>query len=243
VPGPSAEPPLPPDHLPGWETLFLATEITRCLGVHRPPYEAWLAGGSTPSLVLEADPTDDLRDRDAAMVSIIEGIEPLFSTATLAEALGVPGVPGDEATITALAGGIGAAFGALVDWASSTRGAEAPAGWAEAYRALAQIAAGPLRQIWRFGEEFSAAASGAVAHQRAGGYAGSGIEMRLMVAISDEDVAAFSRALEGVPVARIGVPDAGGVDVERAGRRRHLLRWMLAGALIATVLSAAGLLG
>ena len=240
------QPPLPPDRHPGWEGLYLATEIKRCVDLHQSTYEHWLAGGSLPSLVLEVDPADDLSERDDQVVAIVMGIERLFSPAVLEEAIGKPGEPGDDEKIAAVAAAMGTAFGDLVDWGLRTRGAEAPAEWRGVYRALAQIVATPLRQIREFADGFCAATTSAVARQRAGEDAGAGIEMVLTVSIPDEDVAAFSRALAEVKGVRATAADPllvqGGASGRRA-RASHLIRWMLVGVVIAVSLRMLGIVG
>ena len=244
------QPPMPPDRHPGWEGLYLATEIKRCVDRHQPTYVEWLAGGSRPSLVLEVNPADDLSDRDQEVVAIVEGIERLFSSEVLEEALGTPGEPGDDEKIAAVAAGMGAAFGELVDWALRTRGAEAPAEWRPAYRALAQIVETPLRQIREFADGFCEATTTTVARQRAGEDPEGGIEMILVVSIPDDDVAAFSRALAEVSGAVPNPPDStlDAVLRDRSGGSstrgaRHLLRWMLIGVVLAVSLRVLGLVG
>ena len=240
------QPPLPPDRHPGWEGLYLATEIKRCVDLHQSTYDHWLAGGSLPSLVLEVDPADDLSERDDEVVTIVMGIERLFSPAVLEEALGRPGEPGDDEKIAAVAAAMGTAFGDLVDWGLRTRGAEAPAEWRGVYLALAQIVATPLRQIREFADRFCTATTSAVARQRAGEDPGVGIEMILTVSIPDEDVATFSRALaeeKGVRPAATDSPLGPVGDGGTRTRASHLIRWMLVGVVIAVSLRAFGLLG
>jgi len=243
------QPPLPPDRHPGWEGLYLATEIKRCVDLHRSAYAGWLAGASLPSLVLEADPADDLSQRDQEVVDIVKGLERLFSPEVLEGALGRPGEPGDDEKIAEVAAAMGNAFGDLVDWGLRTRGAEAPTPWRATYRALAQIVETPLRQISDFAEQFCSSTADAVARQRSGEDPGAGIEMILTVSIPDEDVAAFSRALAEVKEATSTSPRssrsamASGLEPQARGGARHLIRWMLVGVGVAVALRAFGILG
>ena len=232
------QPPPTPDRRPGWETLYLATEIKRCIDSHQSAYETWLGGGSTPSLVLEHDPVTDLSQRNDAVVAIVGRFEPLFSPATLEVALGRPGEPGDEEEIARVAAGIGSAFGDLIEWSSTTRGAEPPPDWQDAYRALAQIVDTPLRQIRTFGDEFCAQTMTAIDRQRSGQDPGPAIEMSLTVSIPDEDSEAVARALDAV--ARRTTTDAGGTSLRHP---LHVIRWALVGAAVVLVLRALGLLG
>jgi len=235
---PANQPPPTPDRRPGWETLSLATEIKRCLDSHQSAYETWLGGGSTPSLVLEHDPITDLSQRNDAVVAIVGRFEPLFSPANLEVALGRPGEPGDEEAIARVAAGIGSAFGDLIEWSSTTRGAEPPPDWQDAYRALAQIVDTPLRQIRTFGDEFCAQTMIAIDRERSGQDPGPAIEMSLTVSIPDEDSEAFARALDAV--ARRTTTVAGRTSLRHP---LHLIRWALAGAAVVLVLRALGLLG
>lgn len=93
----------PPDHGPGWEYLYFASELARGLAAHQPEYLEYQSQGAGPSGPAVADPAGHIRQLTDEIRDASGEVPRLLSPTALEPAFGPPGQAGDEAAICSVA--------------------------------------------------------------------------------------------------------------------------------------------
>ena len=192
---------VPPDHEPGWEYLYLASELSRGCKKHADALQEFQSGHVVSSQPVQ-DPLDSLKSfRDEIAIIVSEAIK-AFDGDRLTKALGPPGEPGDEVEIRRVAGDLAAGYDRMIDWAQRLRSAAVPASWRPAFWALSDFVRLPLEQIGEFSESLSRTTERVVADLRAGRKPNDPIALTLSISIDDEAVSEFNDALAALRAGR-----------------------------------------
>jgi len=137
--GSSASVSVPPSHGPGWEYLFLATELQNGIRQYDDEYNRYMAGEVAPTGLTVSDPTHDAVARCNDAKEIVDKVDQYFAPKLLEKAFGPKGVAGDEATIRFVAEGITGVFRSCLEWGEQIRGTAVPVKWQPLYSALADM--------------------------------------------------------------------------------------------------------
>lgn len=154
----------------GWEYLVFIDELASGIaGYDREKYDFDLgvARPKGPALSLD-DVAEDLLARSRTARKIVANLDRLLNDTALTSAFGPPGEPGDADRIRHVAAAVVDVYGAMLHWASETRGALAPEEAEPVYLALSDFVRTPLRQIRDFVEEMDNGVRPAIEALRAG---------------------------------------------------------------------------
>ncbi|SFR15266.1 TIR domain-containing protein [Lentzea waywayandensis] len=143
----------------GWEYQLFADTVglhMRNLKDKRISHEM---GSVKPKRMITADvdALDTFMARSRTFDGIINGIADLLSPGRLQMAFGPAGRPGDSDKIKYLANSFVEQYENLLDWSADLRGTATPDRFTALYKAAAQLADQPLKQIEQFADEFAAA--------------------------------------------------------------------------------------
>lgn len=199
----------PPDHGPGWEYLYLASEIARGLADHDPEYRDYLSGVVQPSGEVLNDLPKQLSDLSREVIEIVASMDLFFSPEALEKALGPPGQPGDEEAIRGIAKGLSDMYAALIAWAQSIRGATVSGEWHPACSALVRMVAAPIGEIREFSALTSETVGQLVADLRNGKSPSSSTTLTLKLNVPDSYISEFEQALGDVQRLVTGASDKG----------------------------------
>jgi hypothetical protein len=154
----------PPDHEPGWQYLYLASELERGLAnleTEDVAHEAHLAHRTDTSLV--SDPISGAKARLGVLQDALRTLNRALSKETTDNAF-----RGGEADIRSLASVIIGIYALLMRWAQSVRDAAVPADYVPMYDALAELADFQIRQIRAFSVEWGLGAKDMARSMRSG---------------------------------------------------------------------------
>lgn len=185
----------PPDHGPGWEYLYFASELARGLAAHQAEYLAYQSQVATPSSTAVPDPVAHLRSLTDEIAKPVAKVTQLLDPQTTTHAFGPPGQPGDEAAIRDLAAQLVGVYAEMISWGLRVRNTTVEPRWRPVYAALAEYVSLPLHQFQDFSAVLSAQVTKAVADLRAGRAPSAPLQLALNVSIDPAAVSHFQTAL------------------------------------------------
>jgi len=185
----------PPDHDPGWEYLYLATQLAK--GIHGldARFNKYMSGQVTPTGVSVSDPVRDAKSRCDEAAEIVDQVNKYFDPKLLESAFGPLGVAGDEATIRFVADGIAGVFESCLKWGETIRGTAVPIQWQSLYASLADMVTLPMQEIQEFSKDFLSAVEESVGAVRAGKSTGQVLNFTLKITIDPAVTKRFEAAL------------------------------------------------
>lgn len=200
----------PPDHGPGWEYLYFASELARGLAAHQAEYLEYQSLAATPSATPVPDPVAHLQALTDEIARPVAKVTELLNPQTTTHAFGPPGQPGDEAAIRDLAAQLAGIYAEMISWGLRVRNAGVGPQWRPVYEALAQYVSLPLHQFQDFSAALSAQVSKAIADLRAGKPPSEPLHLTLTVSIDPAAVSQFQAALatlkSGAPLQPVAAP-------------------------------------
>jgi hypothetical protein len=187
---------VPPNHEPGWEYLFLATELES--GIHQldDEYTRYMSGQVVPTGVTVSDPIQDAMARCDGAKEIVDQVNKYFAPKLLEKAFGPKGVAGDEETIRLVADGVVGVYRSCLQWGEQIRGTAVPVQWQPPYAALADMVTLPMQQIQEFTNSFLTSVRESVECVRAGKVTGRVLDFTLKISIDPSVSQRFEQALE-----------------------------------------------
>jgi len=196
--GSTASVSVPPNHEPGWEYLFLATELEG--GIHQldDEYTRYMSGQVVPTGVTVSDSVQDAVARCDDAKEIVDGVNQYFAPKLLDKAFGPKGVAGDEATIRFVADGVVGVYRSCLQWGEQIRGTAVPVQWQPLYSELADMVTLPMQQIREFTNSFLISVRESVEGVRAGKVTGRVLDFTLKISIDPEVSYRFEQALEAL---------------------------------------------
>jgi len=196
--GSSAPVSVPPNHEPGWEYLYLATELES--GIHQldDEYARYMSGQVVPTGVTVSDPIRDAVARCDDAKEIVDKVNQYFAPKLLEKAFGPKGVAGDESTIRFVADGIVGVYRSCLEWGEQIRGTEVPVQWQPLYSALADMVTLPMQQIEEFTNSFLTSVRASVEGVRAGEVTGRVLDFTLRISIDPRVSQRFEESLEAL---------------------------------------------
>ncbi|MGI5503415.1 toll/interleukin-1 receptor domain-containing protein [Lentzea sp. CA-135723] len=144
---------------PGWEYQLFSDTVAMLMRNLKDKRVSHEMGTAKPRRLIteDVDALDTFRARSRSLDGILNAVEDLLSPGRVQMAFGPPGRPGDRDKIKHLANGFVEQYEGLLDWSAELRGTTTPDRYTALYRAAAQLADQPLKQIEQFVEEFAAA--------------------------------------------------------------------------------------
>ncbi|MFD4676817.1 toll/interleukin-1 receptor domain-containing protein [Lentzea sp. NPDC058450] len=144
---------------PGWEYQLFSDTVAMLMRNLKSKRVSHEMGTVKPKRLIteDVDALDTFRARSRSFDGILNAVEDLLSPGRVQMAFGPPGRPGDRDKIKHLANGFVEHYEGLLDWSAELRGTTTPDRYTALYRAAAQLADQPLKQIEQFVEDFAAA--------------------------------------------------------------------------------------
>jgi hypothetical protein len=185
----------PPDHEPGWEYLYLATQLAEGIQGLDKRFKEYMSGQVMPTGVTVSDPVRDAKSRCDEAGEIVDHVNKYFDPTILETAFGPKGVAGDEATIRFVADGIAGVFESCLKWGETIRGTAVPLQWQPLYASLADMVTLPMQEIREFSNEFLSAVEESVRAVRAGNATRQVLNFTLKITIDPAVTRRFEAAL------------------------------------------------
>lgn len=185
----------PPDHGPGWEYLYFASELARGLAAHEAEYLEYQSQVTALTGLAVANPAGHIRQLTDEIRDATAEVPGLLSPAVLEPAFGPPGQPGDEAGIRSVAARLTEVYAELIFWGLRVRNANVEPTWRPVYAALAKYVSLPLHQFQDFSAALSAKTAKVIADVRAGVTQSEPLEVSLNVSVDPAAVSEFGAAL------------------------------------------------
>jgi hypothetical protein len=183
----------PPNHDPGWQALYLASEISRGIDEYRNDYYDYVIGFVRPSGEEFSAPLDVLQFFTSELKADINNLRRLLSREVIGQAFASE----EEGLIARIASGVVEVYARMIAWGNRQRNAVVPDAWRAAFSAHSRLVSTPLRQIQDFAKEYLSAAEEVVLAIREGG-APPQMRMRMSPAfrLDPQAVEEWKQALE-----------------------------------------------
>lgn len=141
----------PPNHDPGWKTLYLASEICRGLDEYQSDYQDYVIGFVRPSGEEFSTPLDAVQFLTRELRVNVQNLGRLFSREVIGQALASE----DEGMIARIAADVVEVYARMIAWGNRVRNATVPDEWRPAFSALSRFVSTPLRQVQEFAKEYA----------------------------------------------------------------------------------------
>lgn len=172
----------PADQELGWEYLFLASEIERCLGEALPKYQSMMSATIFSSS--SGDPIGDIREAMDAMGTSIGFVPLIFDSKNIEKGFGAPGTPGSEVDMTRIACEITGVYVNLINIAKDLKTTDFGK-FQSVATDIADSCLTPLKEIRDFSSEMSSSFKKVIAEVRKGEVPSEPLTLQLKITMDD----------------------------------------------------------